>query len=131
MGFSWGGGIYPWRSTAVISSITLGALGLIGFVLWEIYAPLREPLIPMYLFTNFEWTTSVILLGLGAGVYYAFSIVWPVQCAVLYGKPEDPMYAWYLSCLVGMAFITGQISAGLLAKAIGYQKWQIRVVFLM
>jgi MFS family permease len=115
----------------VICAITLGVVGLIVFTLWEIYAPLKEPLIPMHLFKNMEWTSSVILLGLGAGIYYAFSIVWPSQVAVLYGKPNDTMYTGYLSVIIGCGFIVGQTAAGLLAKQIGRQKWQIRIMFLV
>lgn len=85
----------------------------------------------MHLFKNMEWTSSVILLGLGAGIYYAFSIVWPTQVAVLYGKPNDPMYTGYLSVIIGCGFIVGQTAAGLLAKPIGRQKWQIRIMFLV
>lgn len=55
------------------------------FVLWEIYVPLREPLIPMHLFRSGKWVSSVVLLGLGAGVYYAFAIILPIQALVLYG----------------------------------------------
>ncbi|KAF2812479.1 uncharacterized protein BDZ99DRAFT_343145, partial [Mytilinidion resinicola] len=119
-----GGVMHPWKSAAVISAITLGFLGLIAFVLLEIYAPLREPFIPMYLFANFQSTASVILLGLGAGVYCAFSIVWPVQVAMLYGNSDDSMYAGYLSCLkdVGVAGGTGgtvgTVRAGLCAVLI-------------
>ena len=51
-----------------------------AFVLWEIYAPIKEPLVPMHLFRNIEWVSAVILLSLGAGVYYAFAII----CMYLY-----------------------------------------------
>lgn len=75
LGLSWGGGVYPWKSAAVISSIVVGSVTLIVFVLYEIYAPIKEPLVPMHLFRNIEWVSAVILLGLGAGVYYAFAII--------------------------------------------------------
>lgn len=75
LGLSWGGGVYPWKSAAVISSILVGSVTLIVFVLYEIYAPIKEPLVPMHLFKNIEWVSAVILLGLGAGVYYAFAII--------------------------------------------------------
>jgi len=73
----------------------------------------------MHIFENGNWTAAVVLLGLGAGVYYAFAIVWPQQAAVLYAKPGDQMYTGYLSCLIGVGFITGQVLAGLLARSIG------------
>ncbi|KAJ4367699.1 hypothetical protein N0V83_007284 [Neocucurbitaria cava] len=116
--------VYPWKSAAVISAIVVGFAVLVVFVLWEIYAPIKEPLIPMHLFQNGRWVAAVVLLGLGAGVYYAFSIVWPAQAAVLYGN-GDTMRTGYMSTIVGLAIITGQVSAGLLAERIGKTKYQV------
>ena len=130
LGLSWGGGIYPWKSAAVISSILVGTAVLAIFVLWEIYGPIKQPLMPMQLFLNGRWTAATILLGLGAGVYYAFAIVWPTQCAVLYAT-DDPMYVGYISVLVGIGFITGQVAAGLLARSIGKTRYQCMVAFLV
>ncbi|KIV98822.1 uncharacterized protein PV09_09435 [Verruconis gallopava] len=128
LGLSWGGSFYPWKSAAVITSIVGGAAVLALFVLWEIYGPTRQPLMPMRLFANGRWTAAVVLLGLGAGVYYAFAIVWPTQCAVLYAT-EDPMYVGYISVLIGIGFITGQMLAGLLARQIGKTRYQVMVAF--
>jgi hypothetical protein len=33
-GVSWGGGFYPWKSAAVISTITIGGIVFIGFFFW-------------------------------------------------------------------------------------------------
>jgi MFS family permease len=103
LGLSWGGSVYPWKSVAVVSSIVLGFLTIVGFVLWEIYAPIKEPLIPMHLFLMGRWTASVVLLGLGAGIYYAFSVVWPTQVAVMYGD-GDLMYIGYVSLIGKYAY---------------------------
>lgn len=75
LGLSWGGAVYPWTHAAPIAGITIGGVTLVAFVLWEIYAPIKEPLVPMHLFRNIEWVSAVVLLGLGAGVYYAFAII--------------------------------------------------------
>jgi len=72
LGLSWGGSVYPWKSAAVISAIAIGGVVLIFFVLWEVYVPLKEPLIPMHLFANRRWSAAVVLLGLGAGVVRMF-----------------------------------------------------------
>jgi hypothetical protein len=104
-----------------------------------------NPTISMRLFLNREWSVTAVLLGLGAGIYYAFAIVWPAQCAVLYAN-GDPMYIGFISVLIGMGscapsfahdsllmsslgFITGQISAGLFARTIGRTKYQVMVAF--
>lgn len=62
--------VYPWKSAAVISTIVLGALILVIFGLWEAYATLPEPVVPVKLFKNIHWVAASCLLGLGASIYY-------------------------------------------------------------
>jgi hypothetical protein len=45
-GLSWGGSVYPWKSAAVISAIVVGVVVIAIFVLWEIYGPNTQPLMP-------------------------------------------------------------------------------------
>lgn len=66
MGLSWGGSLYAWKSSHVIGTIVAGSLSLVAFTLWEIYMPLKEPLVPMHLFKNIGWVSSCLLLALGA-----------------------------------------------------------------
>jgi hypothetical protein len=42
LGLSWGSVTYPWKSGAVISTIIIGFISLVGFVLWELYVDLKE-----------------------------------------------------------------------------------------
>ncbi|ORY11695.1 fungal trichothecene efflux pump [Clohesyomyces aquaticus] len=123
MGLSWGGGVYPWASASVIATIVVGFVALVAFVLWECFANLKEPLVPMHIFSNYSWNAAVILTGLGASVYYAFAIVWPSMVAVLYAD-GGPMKAAWLSSLVGLCITIGQIVGGFAGKKIGYLKWQ-------
>jgi hypothetical protein len=48
---TWGGIQYEWTSWHTLVPLLVGAFGLIGFVLYELYVPL-EPLIPMSVFDN-------------------------------------------------------------------------------
>ena len=66
LGLSWGGSVYPWRSAYVVATMVIGGIILVVFVLWEMYAKLKEPLLPIHLFKNFAWVVACILLGLGA-----------------------------------------------------------------
>lgn len=83
MGLNWGGSVYAWSSGYVIGTIVAGLVALVCFVMYECYMDLKEPLVPMHIFSNYSWNASVILTGLGASVYYAFAIVWPSMVAVL------------------------------------------------
>ncbi|KAL2208451.1 MFS general substrate transporter [Sarocladium strictum] len=126
MGLNWGGGVYPWKSAQVIGSIVSGFVGLVVFVLWESFANLKEPLVPMHLFRNGSWLAATILSGLGASVYYALAIVWPSMVAVLYNEGGVMTNAWY-SSFVGLWITVGQVLGGFAAKRLGYIKWQIVV----
>lgn len=68
LGMSWGGGLYPWTSAAVLASIVGGFAMLVVFALWETYAPIKQPLVPMHLFKNGSWCAAITLLGIGAGI---------------------------------------------------------------
>lgn len=84
----------------------------------------------MHLFLNGRWVAAVVLLGLGAGVYYAFSIVWPAQAAVLYGNGAT-IRVGFMSTIVGIGIITGQVMAGFLAVRIGKTRYQCMTVFII
>ncbi|KAF2817771.1 MFS general substrate transporter [Mytilinidion resinicola] len=129
MGLSWGGAIYPWGSASVICAIVIGFVVLVCFVLWEVFGPIKQPLIPMRLFLNGHWTAAVVPLGLGARVYYAFTIVWPQQVAVLYAN-GDLMYTGYLSLIVGLEFITGQVCSGAATVTPNNKKTRIALLYI-
>ena len=103
---------------------------MIIFFLWEAYAPLKEPLLPMHLFKSGRWLASCVLLGIGAGVYYAFAIIWPMQAAVLYGN-GDAIWTGLASSIVGLAIITGQVVGGFVARQIGHAKLQCTAMFVI
>lgn len=130
MGLSWGGSLYPWKSTHVIATIVVGFLLLVAFILYETFMPLKEPLIPVHLFRNRGLVVSIALWSIGASVYYAFAIVWPTMVLVLYAPAhaDDPMWTGYAALAVN-----GGISFGELLGACQW-KWihhQTRAVFFI
>ncbi|KAF2660502.1 MFS general substrate transporter [Lophiostoma macrostomum CBS 122681] len=130
MGLNWGGSVYPWDSAYVIATIVVGFVGLVAFVLWECFVDLKEPLVPMHIFSNYSWDASVLLTGLGASVYYAFAIVWPSMVGVLYSD-GGVIKSAALSSLVGLLITMGQITGGFLGKTIGHLKWQCVVGIIL
>jgi hypothetical protein len=126
MGLSWGGSYYPWNSAHVIATIVVGFLTLVVFILYECFAPLKEPLVPMKLFLSIPWVADILVVAFGASVYFAFAIVWPTMVFSLYTS-DLTRGGWYC-CITGLGANTGQISGGLTARHFGKQKYQLIVV---
>lgn len=125
MGVSWGGSYYLWDSAHVIATIVVGFLSLVLFVLHEVFAPLKEPLVPMNLFLSIPWVADVFLVALGASVYFAFAIIWPIMVFSLY--TSDLTKGGWFCCVPGAGANAGQIVGGCLSRRIGKQKYQLIV----
>jgi MFS family permease len=125
MGLSWGGSVHPWNSAPVITTIVLGGVALLAFVLWEALATLEEPFIPTHLFRNRGWVAIIFLCSISATVYYAFSIVWPQMVFGLYTSDQE--YGGWMACLIGAGTNLGQLASGLFGRHLGWQKWQLVV----
>ncbi|KAF2429035.1 MFS general substrate transporter [Tothia fuscella] len=130
LGLSWGGSVYPWKSAAVITSISGGGLTLVASGLWEAFAKLEEPLMPPHLFKSLRWIASLLLVSIAAGVYYAFAIIWPSQVAILYGN-GNILWVGLVSSLLSIGIVTGQVVGGLVARRIGHTQMQSIVIFLL
>jgi hypothetical protein len=48
---TWGGVMYAWTSWRTLVPLVIGAVGLVGFVVWEMYGA-AEPLIRLSIFGN-------------------------------------------------------------------------------
>ncbi|KAK3111761.1 hypothetical protein LTR53_012665 [Teratosphaeriaceae sp. CCFEE 6253] len=72
-GLNWGGVLYPWNSSQVISTTVLGAITLfVALPLWKLFVKKRgkEPYLPLHLFKNRQYMAAAWNNGLGACVYY-------------------------------------------------------------
>lgn len=100
-----------WRSYQVITTIVVGIIGLIAFFVWgktdylprflfwlyslilpstEAFTSIAFPLVPMHLFKNRNYVILMACSTLGSMIFYALSIIWPQQIAVLFQvSPED------------------------------------------
>jgi MFS family permease len=123
LGLSWGGSAYPWHSGHVISSLVVGFIALIAFVIYEMYMPLEQALVPMSLFKITNYSAVVVTASVGTMIYFSMNVLWPIQIAALY--TTDNIEIGWLSCTTGAAVVVGQIVSGLLFKRVGYVKWQL------
>lgn len=124
LGLNWGGTAYAWDSAYVLGTLVVGAVAVVAFILWEVFVPLKEPLIPIRLIASPSWTASCILSGIGASLYYALSIVWPSMIAVLYSTGDIMQDGW-IACLTGALWTLGQCFSGYIAKDLGWVKTQM------
>lgn len=124
LGLSWGGSVYPWKSAKVIATMVIGVLLIVGLAFYEIFAPLKEPLIPVHLFKNGGWVAANLLLGFGASTYYATAIVWPQMVSSVYSQGHFPMWAGWISSLVGISIAMGEMAGGMFAEKLGKVKFQ-------
>jgi hypothetical protein len=131
MGLNWGGSTNPWKSAHVIATIILGVVGLILFVLWDTFMKLKEPFVPMHLFRNTPWIAATVVSGLCASIYYAFAIVWPQMVLIVWTDSNHPLNSAWLSALVGLLIVIGEIAGGLSAKQIGPIKYQCVISMLL
>lgn len=125
MGLLWGGNLYPWNSAHVIVTITVGAVAMIAFCLWETYAKLEEPLTPPYLFNNGGWVAIVFLCAFSASTFYGLAVVWPQMVFTIY--TDDYFYGGFIASLTGAGTNIGMLLSGVLTRPIGHEKYQMIV----
>ncbi|KAF2652922.1 fungal trichothecene efflux pump [Lophiostoma macrostomum CBS 122681] len=114
LSLGWGGGTYPWASAQVIALLAVGVVSIAAFILYECYRPLATPLVPMKLFKIRDFSVAVVVGSVGQMAYYALNIIWPGQIANLY--TVDNLKIGWLSSIVGIALIAGEVVAGAILK---------------
>ncbi|ORX66743.1 MFS general substrate transporter [Linderina pennispora] len=113
LGLNWGGKDYSWKSPAVITTLVLGPLLLVGFVCVERWVA-KEPIIHLRLFTSHS--TLPILVAqffLGIGIIFT-TFYMPIYFTVVRGTSSTIAGVYILPYLVGMlatGLVMGQIIA--------------------
>lgn len=139
IGLSWGGSAYPWKSAEVISTMVVGGVLIIAFVVYgkksiphtprcdandlsETFIFKGVPLMPPRLFRNVGYVAVVACATIAAMVYYAMTIIWPTAIGALYST--DIMEIGWQSCLVGGCVLLGQIIGGFSLSYVPKVKFQ-------
>lgn len=94
--------MYPWSSWRTLVPLVIGAVGLVGFVAWELYGA-REPLIRLHVF--FNRTTAVSYFG----SFVHGTVLW----ALLYYLPLYFEVVKHLSPIVSLSPIPQGFSPAL------------------
>ncbi|KEF61664.1 uncharacterized protein A1O9_03232 [Exophiala aquamarina CBS 119918] len=129
LGFTWAQGIYAWNSAHVITSLVVGSLVLVAFAIYEIYMPLKQPLLPVKLFKIPNITACVVVGSTMQMVWLALNIFWPLQINMLF--TTDEVTIGLLSCTTGIALTAGELIFAPLFRGIGHLKWQVVAASLM
>lgn len=126
LGLSWGGEVHPWGSGYVLGTLITGVVVIIVFVFYEVFMPLRRPLIPMHLFRNYDYDMVNILSIVGGMVYYAGNVLFPVMVASLY--TQDIVEGGLISCAIGGGVCCGQFIGSWIAVPGGRMKYKLMFV---
>ncbi|OAP57920.1 hypothetical protein AYL99_08658 [Fonsecaea erecta] len=122
MGLTWGGGRYPWSSSYVIGSLVAGAVGLVLFVLWDIWLPRRSqrtiPLVEMHFFKNFQLMAITGMTCVAGSTYYGFSSVWPGLVRNVW-TGLDAAETGNMLCVLIMCYLFAQCIGGCIAHFTG------------
>lgn len=123
LALSWGGKQYQWNSPQCIATLVIGVILLIGFVLYEVFIPLSEPLLPMKLFKVRNFWIAVVVGSVGQMSFYALNVIWPTHITALYTK--DNMTVGWMSCTTGSFLALGEVLTGPFLKRNGHTKLQM------
>lgn len=107
-GRSWG-----WSSPAIITSLSVSIVSIICFIFWEIHTP--NPMIPMALFKNREFTGSAIAIVLSNLFLVAVTVVLPTYFVRIQNKSELTA-ALLITPITGMIFIFSPLAALIIDK---------------
>lgn len=130
MGVSWGGSMYPWKSAATICSLVIGGVLIIALFVWETFAKLKYPAIPVKFFANQGFISLVCCATVASMFYYSAVFLWPQQVQTLF--TTDVQYGGWLSCTVAASTALGQVCAGAITRWGGNVRyWLIFSTFAM
>lgn len=118
LALSWGGSQYAWRSTMILGLLAAAAVGLLLFIVRELYA--SEPILDMRLFTDRSFSASMAVLFLsGVGMFGSIMFL-PTFMQVVQGKSASGSGALLMPLMLSM--IAGSISSGQFISRTGKYK---------
>ncbi|KAL1889494.1 hypothetical protein Sste5346_008872 [Sporothrix stenoceras] len=129
LALNWGGSSYPWSSAHIVAPLVLGVAMIVAFVLYEVYVPLEQPLLPIRLLKNVPYVAIVVVAAAGQMVFTSLSILWPEQIEYLY--TTDNIKIGWMAITSGLALALAEIVIGPLLKAVGHVRLQLIVATII
>ncbi|CAN9380938.1 unnamed protein product [Alternaria alternata] len=87
LGISWGGPAQPWSSPRILGLLLSGAAAIVAFILYEVFLPPAQPIIPMYFFRDMRGFTCLEVISATYGIInIALFVMWPQQVVYIFGS---------------------------------------------
>jgi len=129
LGISWGGPAEPWSSPRILGLLLSGAVAIIAFILYEVFLPPVQPIVPMRFFRDIRGFTCLEVISATYGVInIALFVMWPQQVVYIFGSTVSSWEetAW-LSTTAAFGLWGGIVILGPLMSWIGHIRYQILV----
>ncbi|CAN9097040.1 unnamed protein product [Alternaria alternata] len=129
LGISWGGPAQPWSSPRILGLLLSGAAAIVAFVLYEVFLPPAQPIVPMYFFRDMRGFTCLEVISATYGIInIALFVMWPQQVVYIFGSTVSSWEetAW-LSMTAAFGLWGGIVILGPLMSWIGHIRYQILI----
>ena len=112
LALSWGGREHAWSSKLIVELFVLGIVSLVGFIWAEQRA--KEPIIPLSLFKNAVFTSSVTITFLTAAAMFGAILYIPLFAQLVQGisaTASGTILTPLMVGLIGASVVAGQLIA--------------------
>ncbi|EKG13587.1 hypothetical protein MPH_09267 [Macrophomina phaseolina MS6] len=84
LGFTWAGGQHPWMSVQVVSTLAVGGLASVSFVLWQ-WRGAKLPLIPVHMFKSKLICGACVTMFIHGWIFMVQMFYIPTLYQLIYG----------------------------------------------
>nr|CCA31154.1 trichothecene efflux pump [Trichoderma brevicompactum] len=127
LGVSWGGSPDPWDSPKILGLLISGVVSCVVFVLYECYAKIERPIIPMEFFRDIRGFCCMLLIsGVMGSMNTALFIMYPQQVQHIFSSTLSSWQevAW-MSSTAGFGIWAGIVTLGSLFHIFRHIRWQL------
>lgn len=118
----------PSNDPKVIGTLVAGFATMVGFILYEIFAPLKQPLTPRHVFTAGKGralTAPFIAAFVVTMYYYAINIIYGTMLAVFYDPTGSVREAVILTLPQNLGLTFGAVLLSVFGTKIGHWRWTL------
>jgi hypothetical protein len=119
---TWGGIQFPWKSWHTLVPLIIGGLGLVAFVLYEIFIA-SNPLVPVFIFLN--RSTSIIYLGSLFHGLILYSLVYYMPEYFQAVKLYSPIISGVAALPQTLTVVPCAIAVGVVVGITGRYRWAL------